>query len=152
VTRPWSSNNLARRPAVDSALCLSSPFCETRDEDKEFPYTCRSTAQPGGTSCEVIIEYSFYAHRATEGYYDEQGRANAGMLSFDYDKIKGLPPLPEESAHSIDEMWNNVTYFLKAVVPVAKYPNVRLVLLRYVVMDCVNSSLRRRSRRRRRST
>ena len=50
------------------------------------------------------------------------------MLSFDYGKIKDLPPLPEEGAHPIDEMWNNVTYFLKAVVPVAKESNVRLAL------------------------
>ncbi|MGA2116114.1 MAG: mannonate dehydratase [Bryobacteraceae bacterium] len=75
-----------------------------------------------------VIEYNFYAHRATEGYFDEPGRGGAGMLSFDYDKIKDLPPLPEEGAHSIDEMWANVTYFLKAVVPVAAESRVRLAL------------------------
>ena len=75
-----------------------------------------------------IIEYNFYAHRATEGYFNEPGRAGAGMLSFDYEKIKDLPPLPQEGAHSIEEMWSNVTYFLKAVVPVAKESNVRLAL------------------------
>lgn len=75
-----------------------------------------------------VVEYNFYAHRATEGYYEEPGRAGAGMLSFDYEKIKDLPPLPEEGAHSLDEMWANITYFLKAVVPVAKEANVRLAL------------------------
>ncbi|MGQ9634204.1 MAG: mannonate dehydratase [Bryobacteraceae bacterium] len=75
-----------------------------------------------------VVEYNFYAHRATEGYYEEPGRAGAGMLSFDYDKIKDLPPLPEEGAHSPDEMWANITYFLKAVVPVAEEANVRLAL------------------------
>jgi mannonate dehydratase len=50
------------------------------------------------------------------------------MTSFDYEKVKDLPPLPEEGAHSIDEMWANVTYFLKAVVPVAEESDVRLAL------------------------
>ncbi|HYW47466.1 MAG TPA: mannonate dehydratase [Bryobacteraceae bacterium] len=75
-----------------------------------------------------VIEYNFYAHRATEGYFEEPGRGGAGMLSFDYDKIKDLPPLPEEGVHSIEEMWANATYFLKAVVPVAAESRVRLAL------------------------
>jgi mannonate dehydratase len=75
-----------------------------------------------------VVEYNFYAHRIVEGYYEETGRAGAGYTAFDYDKVKDLPPLPNEGAHSLDEMWNNVTYFLKAVVPVAKESNVRLAL------------------------
>jgi len=43
-------------------------------------------------------------------------------------RLQGLPPLPEEGAHSLDEMWNNATYFLKAVIPVAQESGVRLAL------------------------
>ena len=39
------------------------------------------------------------------------------MTAFDYDRVKDLSPLEREGAHSLDEMWANVTYFLKAVVP-----------------------------------
>jgi len=42
--------------------------------------------------------------------------------------MKDLPPLPEEGAHTLDEMWANIVYFLKAVVPVAEKANVRLAL------------------------
>jgi mannonate dehydratase len=63
-----------------------------------------------------------------EGYFEETGRAGLGHTGFDYEKMKGLPPLPEEGAHSLDEMWNNMTYFLKAVVPVAQESHVRLAL------------------------
>lgn len=96
-----------------------------RDEDID---KVRQSIRAAGKAGLPVIEYNFYAHRLVEGYYDDPGRAGAGMLSFDYDKVKDLPPLPEEGAHSIDEMWNNVTYFLKAVVPVAKEANVRLAL------------------------
>jgi mannonate dehydratase len=75
-----------------------------------------------------VVEYNFYAHRAMEGYYEAPGRSGAGYTAFDYDRMKDMPALPNEGAHSIDEMWSNVTYFLKAVVPVAKESNVRLAL------------------------
>jgi mannonate dehydratase len=75
-----------------------------------------------------VVEYNFYAHRAMEGYFEETGRAGSGMTGFDYQRMKGLPPLPQEGAHSLDEMWRNITYFLKAVVPVAEESGVRLAL------------------------
>jgi mannonate dehydratase len=75
-----------------------------------------------------VVEYNFYAHRIVEGYYEEMGRAGAGLTAFDNDKVKDLPPLPNEGAHTLDEMWANITYFLKAVIPVAEKAGVRLAL------------------------
>ncbi len=75
-----------------------------------------------------VVEYNFYAHRAVEGYYEETGRAGAGLTAFDYGRVKDLAPLPAEGAHSLDEMWTNVTYFLKAVIPIAESSGVRLAL------------------------
>ncbi|MGE0886784.1 MAG: mannonate dehydratase [Blastocatellales bacterium] len=73
-----------------------------------------------------VIEYNFYAHRIVEGYYEELGRAGAGMTAFDYDRVKDLPPLPDIGAWTLDQMWTNITYFLKAVVPEAEKAGVRL--------------------------
>jgi len=75
-----------------------------------------------------VVEYNWYAHRAMEGYFEETGRAGAGWTGFDYDRMKNLPPLEEEGAHTLDEMWTSITYFLKAVVPVAEKAGVRLAL------------------------
>ena len=75
-----------------------------------------------------VIEYNFYAHRLVEGYYGETGRGGTGLTSFDYGRAKDLPPLPEEGAHKLEEMWSNITYFLKAVIPVAEESGVRLAL------------------------
>ncbi len=75
-----------------------------------------------------VVEYNFYAHRAMEGYYEEVGRGGSGLTAFDYDKMRDLPPLPEVGAHSLEQMWSNLTYFLKAVVPVAEEAGVRLAL------------------------
>ncbi len=95
-----------------------------------------------------VVEYNFYAHRAMEGYFEEidTKRGNSGWTGFDYDlvqtanqqyqtradekgmKFRDLPPLPNEGAHNLDEMWSNITYFLKAVIPVAEKANVRLAL------------------------
>jgi mannonate dehydratase len=96
-----------------------------RDEDIE---KVRQSIQAAGDVGIPVVEYNFYAHRAMEGYYEETGRGGAGLTGVDADRMQGLPPLPEEGAHTLDEMWANITYFLKAVVPVAEKANVRLAL------------------------
>jgi mannonate dehydratase len=75
-----------------------------------------------------VVEYNWYAHRAMEGYFEETGRGGSGWTGFDYERMRGLPPLAEEGAHSLEEMWANITYFLKAVIPVAEESGVRLAL------------------------
>jgi mannonate dehydratase len=95
--------------------------------DEEIEKVIQSIRAAGRAGLPVI-EYNFYAHRLVEGYYEETGRAGAGLTAFDYDRVKDLPPLPAEGVHTLDEMWANVTYFLKAVVPVAVESGVRLAL------------------------
>jgi mannonate dehydratase len=75
-----------------------------------------------------VVEYNFYAHRIVEGYCEETGRAGAGNTSFDYERVKDLPPLPQEGVHTVEEMWTNITYFLKAVIPEAEKAGVRMAL------------------------
>ncbi len=96
-----------------------------RDEEIE---KVRQSIRAAGRAGLPVIEYNFYAHRATEGYYAEIGRAGAGLTAFDYDRVKDLPPLANEGARTLDEMWRNITYFLKAVIPVAEESGVRLAL------------------------
>jgi len=95
--------------------------------DEEIENVIKSIRAAGKAGLPVV-EYNFYAHRAMEGYYEKVGRANSGHTAFDYDKMKDLPPLEREGAHSLDEMWNNITYFLKAVIPVAHESGVRMAL------------------------
>jgi mannonate dehydratase len=63
---------------------------------------------------------------------DDKGRltpetlaANPGAKKV---KFRDLPPLANEGAHNLDEMWKNVTYFLKAAVPAAEKAGVKLAL------------------------
>jgi len=95
-----------------------------------------------------VVEYNFYAHRAMEGYFEEidKERGESGWTGFDFElvqsanqrypgrpeelgmKFKDLPPLPDIGAHTLDQMWANITYFLKAVIPTAEKAGVRLAL------------------------
>src|SRR5258708_31691045 len=81
-----------------------------RDEEIE---KVKQSIRAAGKVGLPVVEYNFYAHRIIEGYYEETGRAGAGLTAFDYEKVKNLPPLENEGAHSLDEMWANITYFLK---------------------------------------
>jgi mannonate dehydratase len=96
-----------------------------RDEEIE---KVRQSIEAAGQARVPVVEYNFYAHRAMEGYFEQVGRGGAGLTGVDYDQMKDLPPLAEEGAHTLSEMWDNITCFLKAVIPVAEKANVRLAL------------------------
>jgi len=96
-----------------------------RDEEIE---KIRQSIEAAGNVGLPVIEYNFYAHRAMEGYYEEVGRGGAGLTGVDYQRMKNLQPLAGEGAWTLKEMWSNLTYFLKAVIPVAEKANVRLAL------------------------
>jgi len=114
-------------------------------KDEEIEKVIQSIRVAGKVGLPVV-EYNWYAHRAMEGYFEETGRAGIGWTGFDYElvqtaaqqyqtrpeekgmKFKDLPALPNEGAHTLDEMWATITYFLKAVVPEAEKAGVRLAL------------------------
>lgn len=96
-----------------------------RDEEIE---KVQRSIQAAGRVGLPVVEYNFYAHRIVEGYYEEIGRAGAGLTAFDYERVKNLPPLENEGAHSLEQMWSNISYFLKAVIPVAEKAGVRMAL------------------------
>jgi len=65
-------------------------------------------------------------------YRDESGAITSQTLAAFPDakkvKIKDLPPLESEGTHNLQEMWENVTYFLKAVIPAAEKAGVLMAL------------------------
>lgn len=95
--------------------------------DEEIDKVIRSIRAAGRAGLPVI-EYNFYANRLVEGYYEETGRGGSGLTAYSYDKAKDLPPLPDIGTHTLEQMWANITYFLKAVVPEAEKAGVRLAL------------------------
>jgi mannonate dehydratase len=133
---PWSEEELKGRMGLLQAeglklgLMMFGGFPNAiygrpgRDEEIEKVYASIRAAGKVGLP---VMEYNFYAHRIVEGYYQEQGRGGAGLTAFDYEKVRELPPL-ENEAHTLEQMWENVAYFLKAVVPIAEEANVRLAL------------------------
>jgi mannonate dehydratase len=96
-----------------------------RDEEIERVI---ASVQAAGKAGLPVVEYNWYAHRAMEGYFEETGRAGSGYTGFDYERVKDLPPLPNEGAHTLDEMWTNIGYFLKRVIPACEKAGVRLAL------------------------
>jgi mannonate dehydratase len=97
-----------------------------------------ASIQAAGKAGLPVVEYNWYAHRAMEGYFEETGRAGTGLTGFDYERqvdsggttrrFSDLPPLPDEGAHTLEEMWANIAYFLKKVIPECEKAGVRLAL------------------------
>jgi mannonate dehydratase len=65
-------------------------------------------------------------------YRDDHGRITPETLAQFPNahkvKFKDLPPMPNEGAHNLDEMWSNISWFLKLAVPAAEKAGVRLAL------------------------
>lgn len=57
-----------------------------------------------------------------------QGRGAAQYISFDYDGYLKKPAAPVDPPISEEQMWDNLAYFLKAVIPTAEKCGVRLAL------------------------
>jgi mannonate dehydratase len=173
-TFPWQEENIRRAVqtakengmvAYNSMINIPASILYGRDgRDKDLELVIASI-QAAGKAGLPVVEYNFYAHRAIEGYYEVNGRANAGYTGFDYDlellvnpngsvvpgivrdekglitaetalqhpdatrvKFRDLQALANEGAHKLDEMWSNISYFLKAAVPAAEKAGVRLAL------------------------
>jgi mannonate dehydratase len=94
---------------------------ETRDEEIE---KVQESIRAAGAAGLPVIEHNFYAHRLMEGYYEAEGRGGSGHTAFNYERGKDLPPRPEVGIHKSEELWDNITYFLKAVIPVAEEAGV----------------------------
>lgn len=75
-----------------------------------------------------VIEYNWYIDRLIEGYYAKEGRGGSGVTAYDYSPVKDLPPDPQIGTYTAEQVWDNITYFLKAVIPVAEQAGVRFAL------------------------
>lgn len=125
----------------------------TEGKDEEIKNVQDSIIAAGKVGLPVV-EYNFYSHRAVEGYYDVVGRGGSQYLGYDYYR-KGQPnqadnkwnyktarkqpdeenlsmaelgPTEIDPAQSAEKAWENITYFLKAVIPVAVKSGVRMAL------------------------
>ena len=76
----------------------------------------KQSIEAAGAAGVPVLEYNFYAHRLIEGYYEATGRAGSGTTAFDFDRVRNLPPLADEGVHTVEEMWNNIAYFLNKII------------------------------------
>ncbi|HEV7502799.1 MAG TPA: mannonate dehydratase, partial [Vicinamibacteria bacterium] len=134
---PWTEADLRARiePFTAGGLALSNmmisgfddviwgrPGAETQTAD------VIASIRAAGKVGLPVVEYNFYAHRLTEGYKEETGRAGAGYTAYDYALSKDLPPKDGVGTHTRAEQLERARRFLKAVVPEAEKANVRLAL------------------------
>lgn len=98
-----------------------------RDGRDEEIKNIQDSLTAAGAAGLPVVEYNFYAHRLMEGYYEEKGRGSSGITAFDYERAKNIPndPTPLMTA---DMLWDNLSYFLKAIIPVAEKAGVRMAL------------------------
>ena len=98
-----------------------------RDGRDEEIRIIQDSLRAAGAAGLPVVEYNFYAHRLMEGYYEKKGRGGSGITAFDYERAKNVPN-DQGPLMTSEKLWDNLTYFLKAVVPVAEKAGVRMAL------------------------
>src|SRR5579885_2177023 len=133
----WRESELAQiRERIESfdliptaiSLPISANVIQGRaGRDADLESICRSLEVAGRIGLSVAT-YGFGALRASEGYYLRagEGRGGSSLRAFDAARIEGLPPLPNVGRISREEIWENLVYFLKTVVPIAESAGLRL--------------------------
>jgi len=95
-----------------------------RDEQIEnMQYTIRNMGKAGVP----IFGYNWMPNSVWRTSRTTPARGGAHVTSFDYDLAKDKP-LTHGREYAEEEMWDNYTYFMKAMVPVAEESGVRMAL------------------------
>ncbi len=109
--------------------------------DEQIENWCKNLRNIGAAGI-PIQTYNFALLFVWRTSFDTRGRGGAHVTSFDMELAKNAPLLarsfphidtslfPPSAYHPIsdEEMWENFTYFLKAVIPVAEEAGVKMAL------------------------
>ncbi len=106
---------------------FSNAILGTPERDRDIE-NARQSIRIAGRLGIPVVEYNFFGLRNVEGLDRRPGRGGATYRGFDDARVKDQTPLPNLGTASDEQMWERLSYFLKAVVPVAVESHVRLAL------------------------
>jgi mannonate dehydratase len=112
--------------------------------DEEIEMVKQSVVAAGAVGIPVV-EWNFYVDRLNEAYFYKAGRGGSGITAVDYHRpidnqnwpynpdnhgirVKDLPTRPVIDKYSVEQLWNNVTYFVNAIIPTAEKAGVHMAL------------------------
>ncbi len=97
--------------------------------------TIRNTGEAGvATICYFISLRSWYGNYGLRTDRATPGRGESALTSFDYDAVQNktgaywYAPVPQGLEVGDEQIWDNVAYFLKAVIPVAEEAGMQMAL------------------------
>jgi mannonate dehydratase len=106
--------------------------------DEQITSWCKTIENMGAAGVPVICY--FFSLRSSIGHYglrtsrSTPGRGGAKVTSFDHDQIRSAtqdfwdPPVARSLEVTDQQVWDNVTWFLERVIPVAEDAGVKLAL------------------------
>lgn len=99
--------------------------------DKQIEDWCKSLRNMGRVGI-PILQYNWHINAGAQfsnwrTSETTPGRGGAHLASFDYELVKNVP-ITDFGRISKEEMWSNLAYFLKAVIPVAAEAGVTMVV------------------------
>jgi len=113
-----------------------------RDEEIEM---IKKSLVAAGAAGIPVVEWNWYIDRLSEAYFYKEGRGGLGVTAIDYYRpidnlnqpynpdnhgirVKDLPIRPGIDKYSAEQVWDNITYFVEAIIPTAEKAGVRMAL------------------------
>jgi len=92
--------------------------------DEQVENLCKTVRNMGAAGIPILALH-FMALGVWRTSWEIPERGGATVSGFDYELVKNAPPTPLGTITD-EQMWDNLTYLLKAVVPVAEEAGVKL--------------------------
>ena len=106
--------------------------------DEQIEHWCTSIRHLGEAGIPTVCYFhslrSWYGNFGLRTDRAKPGRGGSALTSFDYSAVQGetreywYASVPESVETGDEQIWDNLTYFLKAVIPVAEQAGVQLAL------------------------
>jgi len=111
---------------IDSTPPIEKVKLGLQDRDRQIQNFCKTLENMGAAGIRRIT-FNFTPLGTTRTSYTTRTRGDAQVTSFDMELMKNAP-LTEYGVVTEEKMWDNWTYFIKRVIPVAEEADVRIAL------------------------
>ncbi len=121
-------NDGLRFEVLEDAPRAEKIFWNLEGRGEQLENFCKSLDNLGDAGIEVVKVQHMppVPNMIWRTYVDKHTRGGATSSAFDYDDVRDAPPTSNYGTYSEEEVWKNVSYFLKGILPTAEKAGVRV--------------------------
>jgi len=115
-----------RFEVLEDAPRAEKIFWNLPGREEQLEHFCKSLENLGAAGIKVVRVQHLppVPNMIWRTYRDKPTRGGAFSTAFDYDDVKNAPPTSKYSTYKEEDVWKNIAYFLKGILPTAEKAGV----------------------------